>query len=162
MTAAQKLSLRLLFLPFLLAAFDAIATLYYQPGDYWNGNYNDASDGNPIVLIALRINPLLIIPGTLGWLIITWFLICHTAAWIALRSYVILIIGHTIGGCGWLLRYHSHGAELYAVIATVVLLIASWVIYPFLRHWSAEGTLRAMSLLGKTDVQENPRSIQTA
>lgn len=161
MTAAQKLSLRLLFLPCLLAAFDAIATLYYQPGDYWNGNYNDASDGNPLVLIALRVHPLLMIPGTFGWLIITWFLLCHTAAWIALRSYVVLIIGHTIGGCGWLLRYHSHGAELYALIATVVLLIASRVIQPFLRHWSAEGTLRAMSLPGESDGQGNPRSMLT-
>jgi len=146
MTAAQKLSWRLLFLPFLLAAFDAIATLYYQPGDYWNGNFGDASDGNPFVLLALRIHPLLMVPGTAGWLLFVWFLLCQTAAWIALRSYVVLLIGHTIGGCGWLYRYHPHGSMLYLSVAVVVMIIGFWAISPYLRYWSAEQTLPFLNL----------------
>jgi hypothetical protein len=160
MTAARKLSLRLLFLPFLLAAFDAIATLYYQPGDYWQGKYGDASDGNPFVLLALRIHPLLMIPGTAGWFLIVWFLLCQTAAWIALRSYVVLLIGHTIGGCGWLYRYHPHGSALYLTVAIVVMVIGFWAISPYLRYWSATQTLRHINL-SKSAAGTEPSELKT-
>ena len=143
MTTDGKLALRLLFIPWLLALFDVAATLYYQPGDYWNGDYSHASDGNPLVLLALRIHPLLAIPGTMMWLAISWFLLCHPAVWIALRTYVVLLIGHTIGGCGWLLRYHPQGALLYVMIALTVLCLGVWAIRPYLRYWSAESTLRS-------------------
>jgi hypothetical protein len=135
--------LRLMFLPFLLAIFDVALTLYYQPGDYWNGNYAHASDGNPLVLLALRIHPIWMLPGTVMWLMIVWFLLLHTASWIALRVYVIVLIGHTIGGCGWLLRYHTEGPWLYAIIAFTVLALGRWAINPYWHCWAVESTLRS-------------------
>ncbi len=150
MSADQRLALRLLFLPFLLATFDAASTLYYQPDAYWNGDYTHARDGNPFVELALRIHPLVTFPGTLAWYVLAWFLIYQTAAWMALRVYVILIIGHTVGGCGWLQRYHPQGDWWFAVIGTTSFLLGLWAIKPYLRFWSCEATLRSAAL-GRLD-----------
>lgn len=148
MSADQKLALRLLFLPWLLATFDATTTLYYQPGAYWDGDFSQARDGNPFVELALRIHPLMTFPGTLAWFALAWFLIYQTAAWMALRVYIILIIGHTVGGSGWLQRYHPDGDWWFAIIGMTSFLLGGWAIRPYLQFWGSDSTLRSAALGG--------------
>ena len=101
---------RLAAVPFVLSLTDVFVTLYYQPEAYWAGDRGALIEANPIVWVALRLHPLLMIPGVLGWYGCVFLLMFKTPSRVGLRIYVLLVAGHLIGIGGWLIRNHEHGA----------------------------------------------------
>lgn len=127
---------RLMALPVVLSLIDMAVTLYYQPPGYWNGDRSQLIEANPLVWIALRIHPALLIPGCLGWYAIFYFLIFHTPAWVGLRCHVLWVIAHLIAIAGWLLRCNPNGIALTASLYVIAVPIAVWVFLPFRSEWS--------------------------
>lgn len=122
-------------MPVILALIDGAVTLYFQPEGYWLGDRSQALDSNPIVWLALRIHPLLLIPGYLGWFGLIALLIGFTPAWIGLRIHVLLVLGHTIAISGWLVRFGER--EIALVFAIAFLALATLLFLPLRKCWNS-------------------------
>lgn len=123
-------------LPVVLSLIDMVVTLYYQPPGYWNGDRSQLLEANPLVWIALRIHPALLIPGCLGWYPMFFLLMFRTPAWVGLRCHVLWVVAHLIAIAGWLLRCHEHGFALTASLYSIAMPTAVWVFLPFRSQWN--------------------------
>ncbi len=122
-------------MPVILALIDGAVTLYFQPEGYWRGDRSQALDSNPIVWLALRIHPLVLVPGYLGWFGLITLLIGFAPAWIGLRFHVLLVLGHTVAISGWLVRF---GEWEIAVVFAIASLSAAVVLFlPLRKRWNS-------------------------
>lgn len=136
---------RLLAVPFVLSLIDAGVTLSYQPEGYWEGDRSVVIEGNPIVWLVLRIHPVLLVPGYVGWYGLFWWLIFRTPAWIGLRLCAFLILGHQVAIAGWLVRFHEHGWWWTAALWCVFLPLGAWALWPYRGQWEGKVPLRKMA-----------------
>ncbi len=135
---------RLLAAPAVLSLLDAAVTLAYQPAAYWNGDRSQLIEANPLVWVALRIHPLMLIPGFLGWYALFGCLIFRTPSWIGLRCHVLLAVGHLVAVSGWLIRLHPRGMVWTVLLWGIAVPLAAALFRPFRSQWN--GTARvAMS-----------------
>ena len=142
MTPHRRLfHLRFLLTPFLLSVLDMFVTLSYQSDDYWAGDRSQVLEGNPVVWLALRIHPILIIPGLLSWYGVVWFLLFKTPSWIAIRIQTFLVLAHLIAIGGWLIRFESNGGWIIAGVSLAALGLNFALVGGFLRYWNAEEKL---------------------
>jgi len=135
---SQSRYARLLAVPLVLSLIDVFVTLLYQPAAYWSGDRSALVEGNPTVWAALRIHPLLMIPGIAGWYGCVGLLMFRTPSWIGLRVYVVVVFGHLVGIGGWLIRHHQHGVLLTCLIALVGIGFATWMFMPFRSQWNGK------------------------
>ncbi|MFT4546352.1 MAG: hypothetical protein ACI8XO_000148 [Verrucomicrobiales bacterium] len=133
---------RLAAVPFVLSLTDVFVTLYYQPEAYWAGDRGALIEANPIVWVALRLHPLLMIPGVLGWYGCVFLLMFKTPSRVGLRIYVLLVAGHLIGIGGWLIRNHEHGLALTIAIVLAGVAAAAISFAPFRSQWNGDRPLR--------------------
>lgn len=131
------LSLRLLALPIVLSLLDAAVTLHYQPPAYWSGDRSQLVEANPLVWLALRLHPALLIPGCLGWYVLFYFLMFYPPAWIGLRCHVAWVGAHLVGIMGWLLRHHPHGLALAVLLYVIAVPVALWLFLPLRSQWNS-------------------------
>ncbi len=132
-----RLWLRLFAVPFVLSLIDMTVTLYYQPPAYWSGDRSHLVEANPLVWMALRLHPALLIPGCIGWYVLFFFLIFHPPAWIGLRCHVAWVGAHLIAIAGWLLRHHPHGLVLASLVSLITVSVAIWMFLPFCSQWNS-------------------------
>ncbi|CAN5264217.1 hypothetical protein BH23VER1_BH23VER1_06040 [soil metagenome] len=132
---------RLSALPFALSLLDMAVTLNYQPAAYWEGDRSSVVEANPAVWLALRIHPLLLVPGCVGWYALFWFLIFRTPAWIGLRFWLFLILGHSWAVGSWWVRHAEHPWLLVSLLAAAVAPVALLALAPFRDQWDARGRI---------------------
>lgn len=127
---------RLLAAPVFLSLLDGAVTLAYQPAAYWNGDRSQLIEANPLVWLALRIHPLMLIPGFLGWYALFFLLMFGTPAWIGLRCHVLWVLAHLIAITGWLVRLHPHGTVLSVLLWVIAVPLAATLFRPFRSQWN--------------------------
>jgi hypothetical protein len=125
-------------LPVVLSLLDVAVTLRYQPAGYWAGDRAQVVEGNPLVWVALRVHPALLVPGCLGWYALFYFLIFRTPAWVGLRCHVLWVGGHLIAIAGWLIHFHPHGYEYTALLYAIAVPTAIGLFRPFREQWNSE------------------------
>jgi len=128
-------------LPVALSLVDVAVTLHYQPLGYWSGDRAQVVEGNPLVWVALRLHPALLIPGCLGWYALFYFLTFRTPAWVGLRCHVWWVVGHLIAIAGWLIHNHPHGYEYTALLYAIVVPTAVQMFLPFRSQWNGDSPL---------------------
>lgn len=128
-------------LPVVLSWLDVAVTLRYQPVGYWAGDRAQVVEGNPLVWVALRIHPALLVPGCLGWYALFYFLIFRTPAWVGLRCHVLWVGGHLIAIAGWLIHFHPHGYEYTALLYAIAVPTAVGLFRPFRGQWNSEAPI---------------------
>ena len=111
-----SLLLRLLAAPFVLSLVDFTVTLWFQSPAYWEGDRSAVVESNPIARWCFVINPLMIIPGMVGWYLLVIPMILKTPAWVGLRLHVFLVFSHLIATSGWLIRKHDFGIMFTAIL----------------------------------------------
>ncbi len=112
-------------------------TLYYQPPAYWDGDRSQLIEANPLVWLALRLHPALLIPGCIAWYVLFWFLIFRTPAWIGLRCLLVWTSGHLIAITGWLVRCHPQGVALSVLLYLIAVPIGLWLYLPLRSQWNS-------------------------
>ena len=132
-----RLWLRLMVLPLVISLIDMAVTLRYLPPGYWSGDRSQLIEANPLVWIALRLHPALLIPGCIGWYVLFFFLIFYPPAWIGLRCHVAWVVSHLVAIAGWLLRYDPHGFALTALLYLIAVPVAMWMFLPFRSQWNS-------------------------
>lgn len=133
---SRRLWLRLMVLPLVISLVDMAVTLRYQPPGYSSGDRSQLIEANPLVWIALRLHPALLIPGCIGWYVLFFFRIFYPPAWIGLRCHVAWVVSHLIAIAGWLLRYDPHGFALTALLYLIAVPVAMWMFLPFRSQWN--------------------------
>lgn len=113
-----------LLLPALcLYSVDIALTLAGQPVAYWNGDYTQASEHNPIAYPLLTLHPALFAGAAVAWAVIFGTIVLlwrsRLSDWLA----ILLTLGHAVGGSTWLAR---HGAGGW-VLAVAYLGVAAWL-----------------------------------
>jgi hypothetical protein len=102
-------------------AADLGLTLMGQSTEYWDGNYAQATEANPLAFHILTASPWLFVGLALAWAIflglLTIFWRRPLVTWIAIAMAVL----HAIAGCSWFVRLGEWGW----VLAIVYLVMAS-------------------------------------
>jgi hypothetical protein len=88
--------------PFLFGLVDHAITLWYQPAQYWSGDYMMACEANPLFEWLMQIHPLAFEAGSLGWVILFGMLILKLPRILARMTSLCLTVGHTFGAASWL------------------------------------------------------------
>jgi hypothetical protein len=112
----RQLWLRLIVLPVMLSLIDVAVTLHYQPPGYWGRDRSQLIEANPLVWIALRLHPALLIPGCIGWYALFFFLIFYPPAWIGLRCHVAWVFSHLVAIAGCAVALPSARSRAYCVV----------------------------------------------
>jgi hypothetical protein len=113
-----------LFLPaWCLCAADVTLTLAGQTVAYWDGDYCQAIEHNPIARPFLVVHPWLFAGFALVWAVMFSLVILYWthpgSGWLA----ILLALSHAIGGSSWLTDYGRFGW----VLAIAYLAIAAWL-----------------------------------
>lgn len=102
MTFHQRLWLA--FPPALLCVADAALTLRGQPSAYWQGDFSQVLEFNPLGHVLLTYHPWAFAVGVAVYLVFFQLLMqLLIRRWVILLSFA-LTLGHVIGGAGWLAR----------------------------------------------------------
>jgi len=106
-----------------LYAADITMTLVGQSSAYWNGDYAQASEENPIAHPLLAIHPCLFAAAAIAWAAtfgsVVLFWRHRLSDWLA----ILLALGHAVGGSTWIAR-HGWGGW---VMAITYLIVAAWL-----------------------------------
>ena len=137
-----RLRYRFLLFPVLLAFGDLGMTLRCQPAAYWD-NYSSGAviEANPLVRWAMEIHPLALIPGFVGWFAIVYLLLFFAPAWVAFRSYAILVFGHCVAIAGGFLRFFPHGFAWTCLLIFCVAPAATLIVWRYRSQWNAKSRL---------------------
>jgi hypothetical protein len=85
-----------------LFLIDHTATLWFQPVQYWRGNYAEAQENCPPYLWLLQQHPLAGGAGAVGYVLAFWSLIVMLPWRLALLCSLALTLGHTWGAGTWI------------------------------------------------------------
>lgn len=102
----------LVALPAAVCLSDVGLTLHGQDAVYWQGDYSDVNEGNPVPRFFLEWHPLAFLALAVVW--IACFVIVILLAprrWAVCLS-LALVLGHTVGTCSWLVRLGRYGPWL--------------------------------------------------
>jgi hypothetical protein len=88
--------------PTLTAGIDHGITLWFQPPDYWAGNYAKADEACPPAEWLMKLHPLANEVGLLAWLLLVWGLVLVLPRLAGLAMCLCVTIGHTWGASSWL------------------------------------------------------------
>lgn len=111
---------RFIILPSLLGVGDIIATLLGQTRGYWQGDWSQAMDANPLVRIALEISPLLSIPAAVIWTTLIAIAMTSLEPLWRRRLYVLLCVAHLIFIWGWIVRADLGHGMFFSFFALLV------------------------------------------
>ncbi len=102
-----------------LYTFDICFTLLGQSSTYWNGDYEEAIEVNPIAYPILATNPYLFLVLGIVWLIIFSVVVLKWRHPISTWGAIFLAIGHAVGGATWVTEFGAWGTGF--TIAYVIL-----------------------------------------
>jgi hypothetical protein len=91
--------------PTVLFLIDHTATMWFQPAQYWGGNFAEAQESSPPYLWLLQQHPLAGGAGAVGYVLVFWSLIVMLPWRLALLCSLALTLGHTWGAGTWI-TYH--------------------------------------------------------
>lgn len=105
-----------------MSILDLAVTLFHQPSIYWQGHYESAIEGNPLVLFFMNIHPTTML---IGWLIAVTA-ICYAVLKLQIDVAIdisrFFIFGHALCSCGWLWR-HSWAIEYSISILSIAFIL---------------------------------------
>jgi len=115
--------------------FDLGITLYFQPPEYWRGNYVLTTDKSPVGLFLLSIHPaaflmfmviyVSVVVATIIWLPIPWNRIVALA----------IVVGHSAGVYSWMeTRNYWAVIAIFLVIAAIT--VFAWQRAEFISRYS--------------------------
>jgi hypothetical protein len=107
---------------------DVTLTMTGQSADYWQGNYRDVLEWNPVTYQLLAWHPLVALSAGLLWAIVFSAIIIWWRHPLARVLAFGLTFGHALGSCSWLWRLGWTGmvAGLGVLIIAERLLTWSW------------------------------------
>src|SRR5205823_11479721 len=106
--------------PLLLCLLDGVLTLAGQPGEYWQGDFEQAVEWNPVGRWPLQRHPLLFVAVLACWMAGFTGAICLLPGNLTRPVAFAVQVGHTLGAASWLVR-----SGVYGWLACVPLLLAS-------------------------------------
>jgi hypothetical protein len=106
--------------PVFFCLLDGVLTLLGQSDAYWNGQYEQARELNPLGLWPLQQHPALFAAALLGWVGVFGTAIFCLPSNLARPLAFAVQFGHTLGAASWLVRLGTFGW-----LACVPLLLAS-------------------------------------
>jgi hypothetical protein len=109
--------------PAILCVLDNALTLYGQPPEYWQGDYQRANEGNPVERWFFHLHPGVFVAGTFLWVLLFVALIV-ALPWRAAKVLSLgVALGHVVGANAWLWQEFA----LYWLFPPV-LLASAWMI----------------------------------
>lgn len=111
--------------PVLMAFVDLWITFHYQPTEFWRGDANAAIEGNPLALIALRIDPLVLLACVVVWSVGVVFLVMRLPRRLALDLALFLVLGHTFCIGQWIVLYDEQWKVRLTIFVIFGLLLAT-------------------------------------
>src|ERR1700730_9226914 len=109
--------------PLLFCLLDGGLTLHGQSGAYWEGQYDQAEEMNPIGLWPLQQGPGVFILALCCWIVVFCTAIVAIAENLARPLAFAVQLGHSLGAASWLIR---HGPAGWLGVA--LLLVSSRII----------------------------------
>jgi|GEM_PF-784435 len=122
MTSKTKL---LPLIPVLWASvFDIFITTVYQPKEYWQGNLDIATEGNPIGALFMKhhVSGLFVISGI--WLILIVLLGYHLPRKFSRVFLLFALIAHSFGASTWLSMHWGFTSTMLFILLNSVLYLA--------------------------------------
>jgi hypothetical protein len=117
----------LALLPAAVCLLDVALTLHGQPAAYWQGDYSQANEGNPLPRLFLEAHPLAFVAGVVGWVVfcVTFLLVAPRR--LAILAWQALLLGHTVGASSWLLLGWPGSGSWLALGVVVAVLGLAWL-----------------------------------
>lgn len=109
--------------PTIMAFVDLWITLHYQPTEFWRGNTEVAIEGNPLALIALRIDPLVLLACVVVWCAGVAFFVMRLPRGWALDLAMFLVCGHAFCIGQWIVMYDERWRVKLALLAGFVAML---------------------------------------
>ena len=113
----------LIALPAFLSLADILATLFFQPVAYWDGDLSVATDANPAVRLALSLSPWLALPAAFCWVTFIGLLMTTLSPLWRRRCYLFLCIAHLVFVWGWIIRWDPRYGAVFTPVAGAIGLI---------------------------------------
>jgi len=116
------------FLPTSVCLADVGLTLYGQPNAYWQGNYLNVIEGNPIPRYFLQFHPLAFGALVLAWIVCFTLIILLVPRRWSVYACCLVIFNHAVGATAWLVRSGLSGAwlSLAFLVMVAILTIPVW------------------------------------
>lgn len=111
--------------PIVMAFVDLWITLHYQPAEFWRGNTDIAIEGNPLALIALRIDPLVLLGCVVVWCAGVAFLVMRLPRRWALDLALFLVCGHAFCISQWIVRYDDNWQGRLTIFLIISIALAT-------------------------------------
>jgi hypothetical protein len=106
-------------LPTSVCLADVALTLYGQPTTYWQGNYLDVIEGNPIPRFFLQFHPLAFGALVLAWIACFTLLILLVPRRWSVYACCFVAFSHAVGAASWL--FHSGRSGPWLMLAFLVM-----------------------------------------
>jgi hypothetical protein len=95
--------------PVLFCLLDGGLTLHGQPDAYWDGDYEQVLEWNPLGRSSLQQHPFLFVLSLVAWAAIFTSLVLTLSINLARPLSFAVQLGHTIGAASWLARLGALG-----------------------------------------------------
>ncbi len=112
-----------LLLPFwVLAILDHLLTVIGQSDRYWQGNYHEASENNPLSIQLLFQSPLVFLTVFVAGYLVIGFIILRVSCRVSSALVLSFVVGHAWGASSW---FHVWISAPYDYFASILLFVAS-------------------------------------
>ncbi len=119
--------------PLVLAIWDEVLTLIYQPASYWSGDYSTTTEGSVLWGWLLRTHPGAFIAATIVYVLIIVWLILKLPRRLAIILSHTVFLWHLIGATSWMLgEWGNYGYTFMVVLCAACSFF-------FLPVWRADG-----------------------
>jgi hypothetical protein len=117
--------------PTVLCLLDQGLTLWYQPAEYWAGDYSIANEASPPMRWLLQQHPLAFEAGALVWNVLFCGVLCLLPQRAAMTVCIALVLGHTWGASTWIANFVPFGywVTIGLFLASAILIVATWERY---------------------------------
>jgi hypothetical protein len=107
----------------LMILLDLGVTLYFQPADYWQADYDLTTEKSPLGILLMRFHPAAFLAFMVAYIMVCAGLILRLPTpWNRVIG-LALVVGHTAGVYSWL------GNRIYWAMIAVFLIIATVTIF---------------------------------